>query len=88
MCIKLVTDKDCNKMHGQQHTKYVAMVRQPEYMNTGDSVAIMLSLKQLEIRVQGGGVSVTSGVPRGVWGVQTPPKFRRPSKIVPNSPQL
>jgi len=24
----------------------------------------------------------------GVWGVQTPPKFRRPSKIVPNSTQL
>jgi len=21
----------------------------------------------------------------GVWGVQTPPQFRRPSKIVPNS---
>ena len=35
--------------------------------------------------------SVNSGVPRGagVWGVQThPPKFRRPSKIVPNSTQL
>ena len=30
--------------------------------------------------------SVCSGVPRrGVWGVQPPPKFRRPSKIVPNS---
>jgi len=27
---------------------------------------------------------VSSGVPRG-WGVQTPPKFRRPSRIVPNS---
>jgi len=33
----------------------------------------------------------TSGVPRGggVWGVQTPsPKFRTPSKIVPNSTRL
>ena len=32
----------------------------------------------------------SSGVPRGcgVWGVQTPPKFRRPSKIVPNSTWL
>jgi len=29
-----------------------------------------------------------SGVPRGVWGVQTPPKFRRPSKTVPNSTRL
>jgi len=32
---------------------------------------------------------VISGVPRGVWGVQTPPtKFRRPSKVVPNSTRL
>ena len=30
-----------------------------------------------------------SGVPRvGGWGVQTPPKFWRPSKIVPNSTRL
>jgi len=32
-----------------------------------------------------------SGVPRGVWGVQNPPpkkKFRKPSKIVPNSTRL
>ena len=32
---------------------------------------------------------VTSGVPRGGWGVQTPvPKFWRPSKIVPTSTRL
>ena len=30
-----------------------------------------------------------SGVPRGVWGFKPPPpKFRRPSKIVPNSTRL
>jgi len=29
-----------------------------------------------------------SGVPRGCCGVQTPPKFRRPSIIVPNSARL
>ena len=35
-------------------------------------------------------ICTTSGVPRGVWGVQhpSPPKFRRPSKIVPNSTRL
>ena len=34
-------------------------------------------------------LSVVSGVPRGGWGVQPPPpKFRRHSKIVPNSTRL
>ena len=35
-------------------------------------------------------VAVGSGVAmEGVWGVQTsPPKFRKPSKIVPNSTRL
>ena len=46
---------------------------------------VMTLIRHSEERIQ-----TINGVPRGIWGVQTPPpqKFLRPSKIVPNSTRL
>ena len=62
-------------------------------------VRIIIVFKQSDLKinsfglVQSGLVSRnydrSSGVPKGGWGLNPPPpKFRRPSKIVPNSTRL
>ena len=45
----------------------------------------IVSIKVIALWEQRQRSPFSSDVPRGGWGAQPPPKFRRPSKIVPNT---